>query len=193
MSCWPKVEDFKYLGGVLFNNKGEQSGRLTGVGTVPTWMCTLYWCVMLKRELNVKVEPLIYVPAFTCGNKLWVVMEQMRLWIEVKWTSSMKGGWAHLRDRVRSSVIWKELKVQLLWEKSSRLKLQASDQDGHILLGGFPGAVSGRAGEITHFGWLGNTLVSPQNSWRRWPERGKSECPWLDCSSNDPAVAICVK
>lgn len=79
MSCWPKVEDFKYLGGVLFNNKGEQSGRLTGVGTVPTWMCTLYWCVMVKRELNVKVEPLIYVPAFTCGNELWVVMEQMRL------------------------------------------------------------------------------------------------------------------
>lgn len=34
----------------------------------------------------------------------------------------MKGGWAHLRDRVRSSVIWKELKVESLWEESSGLK-----------------------------------------------------------------------
>lgn len=44
------MEDFKYLGGVLFNNKGEQSGRLTGVGTVPTWMCMLYWCFHVEER-----------------------------------------------------------------------------------------------------------------------------------------------
>lgn len=31
-----------------------------------------------------------------------------------------------------------------------------------------PGADRGHAGEIISVGWLGNALVSPLGSWKRW-------------------------
>lgn len=36
-------------------------------------MWTINRFIAVKRELNLMVYPLIYIPTLTCGPKLWVV------------------------------------------------------------------------------------------------------------------------
>ena len=69
----------------------------------------LHRTVVVKRELSQKVKLLIYqsmnVPTLTYGHEVWVVTEMSFL-------PSVAG--LILRDRVRSSVIRRELGVELL-------------------------------------------------------------------------------
>lgn len=52
--------------------------------TVVMW--TLYWSVVVKRELSVKAEFIIYwpiyVPSFTYGDELWIVTKRTKVQIK---------------------------------------------------------------------------------------------------------------
>ncbi|MDF4355499.1 hypothetical protein P3445_23705, partial [Vibrio parahaemolyticus] len=72
-----------------------------------------------KRELSWKaklsIHWSIYVPTLTYGHELWGVTERMRLRIQVLEMSFLRGvAGLSLRDRVRSSDIWRELGVEPL-------------------------------------------------------------------------------
>ncbi|KAF7641692.1 hypothetical protein LDENG_00274630, partial [Lucifuga dentata] len=53
------------------------------IGAASEVLRTLYWTVMVKRELSQKVRlsiyQSIYVPILTYGHELWVVTERTRL------------------------------------------------------------------------------------------------------------------
>ena len=75
--------------------------------------------VVVKRELSWKIKPSIYwsifVPTLTYGHEIWVVTKRTRLQIqaaEIGFLMSVTG--LSLTDRRRSSVIRKELGVELL-------------------------------------------------------------------------------
>ena len=79
------MEEFKYFG-VLFASDGRRESEIDRrIGVVVVVMRTLYWFVVVKRELSVKAKFLIYwliyVFIFIYGYELWVVIERMRLGI----------------------------------------------------------------------------------------------------------------
>ncbi|TWW53113.1 R2 Retrovirus-related Pol polyprotein from type I retrotransposable element [Takifugu flavidus] len=88
----PQVEEFKYLG-VLFT--------------------------MVKRELSQKgklsIHQSIFVPTLTYGHELWVMTERTRSRVQVAEISFLRRvAGLSLRDRVRSSAIREELRVEPL-------------------------------------------------------------------------------
>ncbi|KAI3368473.1 hypothetical protein L3Q82_025489 [Scortum barcoo] len=94
----PQVEEFKYLG-VLFTSEGKMEreiDRRIGAASA-SYARSVYRTVVVKKELSRKAKlsiyhRSIYVPTLTYGHELW-------------------GGWVRsLRDRVRSSVTWEELR-----------------------------------------------------------------------------------
>lgn len=98
-----QVKECKYLRVFLFTSDGKMEREMD------RWFCAvLHWSCVVKRELSQKVKLLIYqsiyVPTLTYGHKLWVVTKTSFL-------CSVAG--LSLSDRVRSSVIHRELGVEL--------------------------------------------------------------------------------
>ncbi|XP_061624939.1 uncharacterized protein ntng2a isoform X3 [Phyllopteryx taeniolatus] len=115
----PQVEEFKYLG-VLFTSEGrtewEIDRRIVAASAV---MRTLYRSVVEKKELSRKAKlsiyRSIYVPTLTYGQELWVVTERTRSRIQAAERSFLRRvSGLSLRERVRSSVIREDLRVEPL-------------------------------------------------------------------------------
>lgn len=66
---------------VLFMSEGRVEHEIYRRNGAVMW--TLYWSVMVKRELRGKrklsIYQSIYVPILTCGHELWVVIKRMKL------------------------------------------------------------------------------------------------------------------
>ncbi|KAK0156594.1 putative uncharacterized transposon-derived protein F52C9.6 [Merluccius polli] len=125
----PQVEEFNYLG-VLFTSEGrierEIDRRISAASAV---MRTLYGSVVVKRELSRKAKlsiyQSIYIPALTYGHELWVMTERTRSRVQVAEMSFLRRvAGLSLRDRVRSSVIRKELGVDPLLVRVERSQMR---------------------------------------------------------------------
>ena len=72
------MEEFKCLG-VLFMSEGKMEHEVDSqISAASAIMWALYWIIVMKNELSQN-----YVPSLIYGQKLWVVTERMRLWIQV--------------------------------------------------------------------------------------------------------------
>lgn len=119
---------------------GEQkTDRWTRAMSAVMW--TLYWSVVVKRELSVKAKLSIYwsfyIPAFSCGDLKWQGEEFNYLEGQIRAATpphSMEVAWGYLR-------LWPE------W--------------------GGPEVDPGHAGEIMAPSWPWNALVFLKMSWRR--------------------------
>ncbi|KAK3550678.1 hypothetical protein QTP70_002404 [Hemibagrus guttatus] len=116
----PQVEEFKYLG-VLFTSEGRMDREIDRqIGAVAAVMQSMYWSVVVKKELSQKAKlsiyQSIYVPTLTYGHELWVMTERIRSRIQSAEMSFLRrvAGRSPLRDRVRSSVTQEELGVEPL-------------------------------------------------------------------------------
>jgi hypothetical protein len=115
----PQVEEFKYLG-VLFTSEGRMEREIDRrIGAASAVMRTLHRSVVVKRELSRKAKLSIYqsifVPTLTYGHELWVVTERTRSRVQAAEMSFLRRvAGLSLRDRVRSSVIRRELGVDPL-------------------------------------------------------------------------------
>ncbi|KAK3558055.1 hypothetical protein QTP86_006473 [Hemibagrus guttatus] len=115
----PQVEEFKYLG-VLFTSEGRMDREIDRrIGAAAAVMRSMYWSVVVKKELSRKAKLLIYqsiyVPTLTYGHELWVMTERVRSRIQAAEMSFLRRVAGHsLRDRVRSSVTREELGVEPL-------------------------------------------------------------------------------
>ncbi len=113
----PQVEEFKYLG-VLFTSEGRMQREIDRrIGASSAVMRSMYWSVMVKKELSckAKLSVSIYVPTLTYGHELWVMTERTRSRIQAAEMSFLhRVAGCSLRDRVRSSVIREELRVESL-------------------------------------------------------------------------------
>jgi len=124
-----QAKEFKYLR-VLFTSEGKMEREMDRwIGAVSAVMRTLYLSVVVKRELSQKAKlsiyRSIYVPTLTYGHKLWVVIERMRSRIQVAEMSFLRRvAGLNLRDRVRSSDIWRELGVEPLLLRVRRSHLR---------------------------------------------------------------------
>ncbi|KAK3558133.1 hypothetical protein QTP86_009867 [Hemibagrus guttatus] len=104
----PQMEEFKYLG-VLFTSEGRMDCEIDRrTGAAAAVMRSMYRSVVVKKELSQKAKlsiyQSIYVPTLTYGHELWVAeMSFLRRVVRHS-----------LRDRVRSSVTWEELRVEPL-------------------------------------------------------------------------------
>ncbi|KAK3534172.1 hypothetical protein QTP86_002515 [Hemibagrus guttatus] len=83
----PQVEEFKYLG-VLFMSEGRMERETDRwIGAAAAVMQSMYWFVVVKKELSRKVKlsiyQSIYVPTLTYGHELWVMTERTRSRIQV--------------------------------------------------------------------------------------------------------------
>ena len=78
-------------------------------------MRALLWSVVVKNMLSWKAKAFNllahFVPTLTYGHEIWVVTEKTTA-AEVGFPRRMAG--LRLRDRVRSSAICRELRVELL-------------------------------------------------------------------------------
>lgn len=88
--------ELKYLR-VLITSEGKLKQEIDWrVGAASTVVRSLYWSVMVKKELNRKAKlsiyPSIFFPTLNYGHKLWVVTERKRLQIQV---FPPQGGWAY--------------------------------------------------------------------------------------------------
>ena len=115
----PQVWEFKYHG-VLFTSEGRmEREKDRQFGAASAMMRALCRAVVVKKELSRKAKLSIYwsiyVPTLTYGHELWVVTERMRSRIQAAEMSFLRGvAGLSLRDRVRSSDIWRELGVEPL-------------------------------------------------------------------------------
>ncbi|KAA0706920.1 hypothetical protein E1301_Tti002240 [Triplophysa tibetana] len=115
----PQVEEFKYLG-VLFTSEGRMEREIDRwIGAASAVMRSLYRSVVVKKELSRKAKlsiyRSIYVPTLTYGHELWVMTERTRSRIQAAEMSFLcRVAGRSLRDRVRSSVTWEELRVEPL-------------------------------------------------------------------------------
>ncbi|KAI3364208.1 hypothetical protein L3Q82_010807 [Scortum barcoo] len=78
----PQVEEFKYLG-VLFTSEGKMEREIDRrIGAASAVMRSVYWTVVVKKELSRKAKlsiyRSIYVPTLTYGHELWVMTERTR-------------------------------------------------------------------------------------------------------------------
>ncbi|KAK3513401.1 hypothetical protein QTP70_014229 [Hemibagrus guttatus] len=76
----PQVEQFKYLG-VLFTSEGRMDREIDSrIGAAAAVMRSMYWSVVVKKELSRKAKlsiyQSIYVPTLTYGHELWVMTER---------------------------------------------------------------------------------------------------------------------
>ncbi|XP_061622105.1 furin (paired basic amino acid cleaving enzyme) a isoform X2 [Phyllopteryx taeniolatus] len=159
----PQVEEFKYLA-VLFTSEGRMEREMDRrIGAASAVMQTLYRSDILKLSIYRS----IYVPTLTYGHELWVVTEKTRSRIqgaEMSFFRRVSG--LSLRDRVRSSVIREDIRVESLLLHIERSQMRWLGHlirmpPGHVPPGGDPGDDPGHAGETTSFGWPGNALGSP--------------------------------
>ena len=142
----PQVEEFKYLG-VLFASDGTMEREIDRrIGAASAVMRTLYSSVVVKRELSrgakLSIYRSIFVPTLTYGHELWVVTERMRSRVQAAEMSFLRraAGFS-LRDRVRSSAIREELRVEPLLLHIERSQLRWL---GHLIRmppGRLPGEV----------------------------------------------------
>ncbi|KAK3529893.1 hypothetical protein QTP86_007211 [Hemibagrus guttatus] len=113
----PQVEEFKYLG-VLFTSEGRMDREIDRrIGAAAAVMRSMYRSVVVKKELTQKAKlsiyQSIYVPTLTYDHELWVMTERVRSRIQAAEISFLRRVAGHsLRDRVRSSVTWEELRVE---------------------------------------------------------------------------------
>ncbi|TKS65499.1 putative uncharacterized transposon-derived protein [Collichthys lucidus] len=125
----PQVEEFKYLG-VLFTSEGRMEREIDWqIGAASAVMQTLHRSVAVKKELSRKAKlsiyQSIYVPTLIYGDELWVVIERMRSRIQAAEMSFLRRvAGVSLRDRVRSSAIREELRVELLLLRMERNQLR---------------------------------------------------------------------
>ncbi|CAM4611183.1 unnamed protein product [Leuciscus chuanchicus] len=115
----PQVEEFKNLG-VLFTSEGRMEWEIDRrIGAASAVMRSMYRSVVVKKELSRKAKlsiyQSIYVPTLTYGHELWVMTERIRSRIQAAEMSFLRRvAGRSLRDRVRSSVTWEELRVEPL-------------------------------------------------------------------------------
>ncbi|TKS64956.1 LINE-1 reverse transcriptase -like protein [Collichthys lucidus] len=125
----PQVEEFKYLG-VLFTSEGRMVREIDRrIGAASAVMRTLHRSVVVKKELSRKAKlsiyQSIYVPTLTYGHELWVVTKRTRSRIQAAEMSFLRRvAGLSLRDRVRSSAIREELRVQPLHLRIERSQLR---------------------------------------------------------------------
>ncbi len=98
------------------------------IGAASAIMWALHRTIVVKRELKkakLSIYQSIYVPTLTYGHELWVVTERMRLRIQAAEMSFLcRVAGLSLRDRVRSSDIWRELRVEPLLLHVERSQLR---------------------------------------------------------------------
>uniref|UniRef100_A0A3Q3XBL8 RING-type domain-containing protein n=1 Tax=Mola mola TaxID=94237 RepID=A0A3Q3XBL8_MOLML len=109
-------------------------------------MRTLKRSVVVKRELSQKAKlsiyRSIYVPTLTYGHELWVVTERMRSRIQAAEMSFLRRvAGLSLRDRVRSTDIREELRVEPLLLRVERSQLRWFGHLGRMPPGRLPGEV----------------------------------------------------
>ncbi|KAK3519713.1 hypothetical protein QTP70_002681 [Hemibagrus guttatus] len=115
----PQVEEFKYIG-VLFTSEGRVDREIDRwIGAAAAVMRSMYRSVVVKKELSRKAKLLIYqsiyVPILTYAHEFWVMTERIRSRIQAAEMSLLhRVVGRSFRDRVRSSVTWEELGVELL-------------------------------------------------------------------------------
>jgi len=114
----PQGKEFKYLGVFTIEGKMEREmDRPIGASAV---MRALYRSVVVKRDLTVHLRS---KPAY--GHKLWVVTERTRSRIQAAKMSFLRRvAGLSLKDRVRSSDIRRELRVELLLLPVKRSQLR---------------------------------------------------------------------
>ncbi|KAK3541803.1 hypothetical protein QTP86_005516 [Hemibagrus guttatus] len=139
-----QVEEFKYLG-VLFTSEGRMDREIDRrIGAAAAVMQSMYWSVVVKKELSRKVKlsiyQSIYVPTLTYGHELWVMTEREELGVEplllhiergqLRWLGHlfrMPPGrlpgevfWAcptGKRPRGRPRTRWRDYVFRLAWER----------------------------------------------------------------------------
>ena len=165
----PQVEEFKYLG-VLFTSEGRMEREINRrIGAASAVMRTLHRSVVVKRELSRKAKLSIYqsifVPTLTYGHELWVVTERTRSRVQAAEMSFLRRvAGLSLRDRVRSSAIREDLRVEPLLLRVERSQMRWL---GHLVRmppGRLPGEV----------------FRAPPTSGR---PRGRPRTRWRDCVS----------
>ncbi|KAK3514795.1 hypothetical protein QTP70_032195, partial [Hemibagrus guttatus] len=141
----PQVEEFKYLR-VLFMSEGRMDRKLDRrICAAAAVMRSMYWSVVVKKELSRKAKlsiyQSIYIPTLTYGHELWVMTERIRSRIqaaEMSFLRRMAG--CSLRDRLRSSVTRKELRVEPHRKETVEVaRASVSDASGTSPWGGVPG------------------------------------------------------
>ncbi|TWW65163.1 hypothetical protein D4764_21G0000630 [Takifugu flavidus] len=181
----PQVEEFKYLG-VLFTSEGrmqQEIDRQIGVASAVMW--TLHRSVVVKREPSQKAKLSIYrsifVATLTYGHELWVMTERTRSRVQAAKMSFLRRvAGLSLRDRVRSSAIWKELGVEPLLLRVERSQMRwlghlvrmppgrlPGEVLGHVPPVGDPWEDPGHVGETVSLDWSGNAWGSLWMSWKR--------------------------
>ena len=124
-----QVEEFRYLG-ILFTSEGRMEREVDRrIGAASAVMRALRRSVLVKRELSRKAKLSvywsIYVPTLTYGHELWVMTERTRSRVQAAEMSFLRRvAGLSLRDRVRSSVIREELKVEPLLLRIERSQLR---------------------------------------------------------------------
>ncbi|XP_061892442.1 uncharacterized protein LOC133642332 [Entelurus aequoreus] len=192
----PQVEEFKYLG-VLFRSGGRVDREIDRrIGAASSVMRTLYRSVVVKKELSRKAKlsiyRSIYVPILTYGHELWVMTERTRSRVQAAEMSFLRRvAGLSLRDRVRSSVIRKELKVKplLLHMERSQMVRMPPERLPKEVFRARPTGRRPRGRPRTRwedYVWPGNASGSPRKSWTKWMGRRKSRLPCLGCCPRDP-------
>ncbi len=131
MSPYPEgVKEFKCLE-VSFMSEGTMGWdigrRISAAGAVLHSLCCT---VATKRELSQKVW---FVLSLTYGHEGWVMTERMRLGIQATEMGFLgRTASIFLRDRVRSSVICQEFRVEPLFLCAERIQLRWF---GHLVSG----------------------------------------------------------
>lgn len=119
--------------------------------------------IVVNRGQSCKAKLSIYQSIdVTCGHELWVVTKRMRLWIQAAKITFLLGvAGLSLRDKVRSSGIWRELRVELLLLRIERSQLRWF---GYLIK--MPPGHPNHTGEILSFYliWIGNASGSPRRS-----------------------------
>ena len=78
-------------------------------------MRMLYRSIVVKKELSRKAKLLIYHPSTSCGHELWVMTKRTRSQVQAAEMSFLcRVTRLNLRDRARSSDIWRKLGVEPL-------------------------------------------------------------------------------
>ena len=125
----PQVEEFKYLG-VLFTSEGRREREIDRrIGAASAVMRALYGSVVVKRELSRRAKLSIYqsifAPTLTYGHELWVVTERTRSRVQAAEMSFLRRvAGLSLRDRVRSSAIREDLRVEPLLLSTERSQMK---------------------------------------------------------------------
>ncbi|KAK3528884.1 hypothetical protein QTP70_012076 [Hemibagrus guttatus] len=141
----PQVEEFKYLG-VLFTSEGRMDREIDRrIGAAAAVMRSMYRSVVVKKELSRKAKlsiyQVIYIPTLTYGHELWVMTERIRSRIQAEMSFLCRVAGRSLRDRVRSSVTWEELRVEPLVLHIERGQLRWLGHLFHMPPGRLPGEV----------------------------------------------------